>query len=319
MKMIQKLFLLLSISILFTSVVTAGTVPALKSFTKGTPAVSTDVNGNFNDIKTAVDDNDQRLTTLEKSTPGTGDLSVSLSGFVTVSSGSISVTGNKDTKFLTELSVGDVISIVNEVHVIASIISDTALELKTVHNVGALDEPAFTDGDLLTLTDSAGQNKLRIDKSGAMLFRKQALPITPVKMAFSRVDTSAGSTISFKDANGVEASASIANFNFIGNNLIQFEYVLLSTSDASNIDVVMSTLYFNISSSPSQSCTLLHNGANSFGSYLITTGYTGLSSLTPGWEKTFKVNLKYTLSPAGNSRFGLAFPIPVGKYEIICF
>ncbi len=320
MKTIQKLFLLLSISILLISPIYAGTVPTLNNFTKGTPAVSADVNGNFNDIKTAVDDNDLRITTLEKSTPGAGDLSVQLSGTLSVISNTNSVVGGlsgaNQTFFTKELKVNTVISIDGQVNVVTSIIDDNNLTIKDPQNSVVDNLPAFTDGDLLTLRDSVGQAKLKVDNTGALLFRNQALPITPVKMAFSRVDTAAVSTVSFKDANGIEASASITNFNFVGNDLIQLEYVLLSSTDT--LDVVMSTLYFNISSSPSQSCTLLHNGANSFGRYLITTGYTGSSSLTPGWEKTFKVNLTYSTT-SGNSRFGIAFPIPVGKYEIICF
>jgi len=43
----------------------AGEVAGLKSFTSGTPALASEVNGNFNAVKSAVDDNHSRLTTLE--------------------------------------------------------------------------------------------------------------------------------------------------------------------------------------------------------------------------------------------------------------
>ena len=43
----------------------AGPVNGLVGFTAGTPAKAAEVNGNFNAVKTAVDDNDRRIQTLE--------------------------------------------------------------------------------------------------------------------------------------------------------------------------------------------------------------------------------------------------------------
>jgi hypothetical protein len=50
--------------------VQAGEVTGLTPFTPGTPARAAEVNGNFGAVKTAVDDNHSRITTLETTTEG---------------------------------------------------------------------------------------------------------------------------------------------------------------------------------------------------------------------------------------------------------
>jgi hypothetical protein len=53
------------IVILTTSAAWAGSVPSLNIFASGTRALAADVNANFSAVKTAVDDNDARITPLE--------------------------------------------------------------------------------------------------------------------------------------------------------------------------------------------------------------------------------------------------------------
>jgi len=66
----------LSLSMAATHVSASGvTIP--NSFTAGTAAVAAEVNGNFDAVKAAVDDNDSRLNALE-----TGTLSFSLNGLI---------------------------------------------------------------------------------------------------------------------------------------------------------------------------------------------------------------------------------------------
>ena len=56
----------------------AGEVTGLTTFVPNTPALAEEVNGNFDSVKSAVDDNDQRITDLEAKVP---DGAVSLSAF----------------------------------------------------------------------------------------------------------------------------------------------------------------------------------------------------------------------------------------------
>jgi hypothetical protein len=51
-------------------VVSASSVTGLNTFTPNTPAVAADVNTNFTQVKSAVDDNDTRITALEGGAPG---------------------------------------------------------------------------------------------------------------------------------------------------------------------------------------------------------------------------------------------------------
>ena len=58
--------------------VAASEVTGLTTFVPNTPALAEEVNGNFDSVKTAVDDNDQRITDLEAKLP---DGAVSFSAF----------------------------------------------------------------------------------------------------------------------------------------------------------------------------------------------------------------------------------------------
>jgi len=109
-----------------------------------------------------------RVTQLESQT-GTSPTPTltptqALTGKVSVVQFGIEVNGT-DTAFLSELEIGDAISIQNEIHKIVSIDSDILLRLDTGHSVGGTGV-AFTDGNLLTLKNSVGVEKMSVDKSG---------------------------------------------------------------------------------------------------------------------------------------------------------
>ena len=64
-----RVSLLLLVAVAMPLSVRAGTVDGLATFTNGQTADANEVNGNFNSVKTAVDDNDGRVTTAQ----GTAD------------------------------------------------------------------------------------------------------------------------------------------------------------------------------------------------------------------------------------------------------
>jgi len=59
----------------------AGEVDDLTTFTAGTPARAAEINGNFQMVKTAVDDNHARLTAVESSLQVAGAVSINTHGF----------------------------------------------------------------------------------------------------------------------------------------------------------------------------------------------------------------------------------------------
>ena len=70
-----KTYLICAVFALLGSPVWAGNVTIPNTFVSGTPAKASEVNDNFSAVKTAVDDNDARLTNLES--VKTGYVSVS--------------------------------------------------------------------------------------------------------------------------------------------------------------------------------------------------------------------------------------------------
>ena len=65
------IYLLSAMLIAITTSLQAGSLTVPSTFSAGTPAVAAEVNGNFTAVKTAVDDNDSRITALE-TVPVTG-------------------------------------------------------------------------------------------------------------------------------------------------------------------------------------------------------------------------------------------------------
>ncbi len=61
----MKGFFAINLMMMFSVTVLAGEVVGLTTFQAGTPAKAADVNGNFSAVKTAVDDNHQRLQVVE--------------------------------------------------------------------------------------------------------------------------------------------------------------------------------------------------------------------------------------------------------------
>lgn len=57
-----KITILAIAAICSINMASAGDVTGLTTFTSGTPAVASEVNENFNAVKTAVDDNNSRIT-----------------------------------------------------------------------------------------------------------------------------------------------------------------------------------------------------------------------------------------------------------------
>ena len=64
-RIISQVLILLLLCMASLSTVYAGEVTIPNTFTAGTPAVASEVNGNFTAVKTAVDDNDGRIAALE--------------------------------------------------------------------------------------------------------------------------------------------------------------------------------------------------------------------------------------------------------------
>ncbi|MCF7918207.1 hypothetical protein K9L27_04430, partial [Candidatus Gracilibacteria bacterium] len=94
-----------------------------------------------------------------------GALSTALTGTVSVTAASASVTGTT-TAFTTELAVGDAIKIGSEVFTVSAIASDTALTLDSAHTAGASGATAYADPDLLKLDTGDGMNKLFVQSNG---------------------------------------------------------------------------------------------------------------------------------------------------------
>ncbi|MFV2061310.1 MAG: hypothetical protein ACC653_11555 [Gammaproteobacteria bacterium] len=299
----QTLLFSILISVMLPQVF-AGDVTGLKDFKSGTKAIAADVNNNFKNVKTAVDNNNSRIKVIELSSGGTGDLSITLSGTVNVTAGTKGVIG-VGTLFVTELKIGTVISILGETHVISSISDNTNLILATNHVAGAAGSAAFTDGDLLTLTDSAGQEKFNINNSGDMSFAGRALTITPVKMRFQR---DGGNNINFTDVDGIVTTLNIVtNTSSIGNAKVYYHPRGLGGNGI---------LLFNINASPTMSCTLLHLEDDTPRAYMYATDGGNTAINATAWGNTTTNTFMFTLQQ------GVPNAIPMSRsstFEIICF
>lgn len=69
MNKLKSLSFTVAILLAFLSFAEAGEVAIPNTFTSGTPAKADEVNENFNAVKSSVDDNDSRITTLESFKP----------------------------------------------------------------------------------------------------------------------------------------------------------------------------------------------------------------------------------------------------------
>jgi hypothetical protein len=92
MNTIQRHIVFFVFSVLSISSI-AGTVTVPNNFSAGTPARAAEVNANFTAVKTAVDDNDGRLTTVESYIKSAGTNNISLG----VNAGNLTMTGQLNT------------------------------------------------------------------------------------------------------------------------------------------------------------------------------------------------------------------------------
>lgn len=318
MKIVLRLITAIAI-VLMAETTWASDVSIPNVFVSGTPAVASEVNENFTAIENAVDDNNlrilenegaadnnsQRITAIESSyVKGKGDLSVALTGVVTISSASTQLLGN-GTLFLSEISVNDSIMIGNEIHEVASINSDTDLLLVSSHSSGALDVTAYKDGSLLSVKTGADQERLSLDKSGNL-----SVTGTINGVRFSRMKISnSNNVIYFVETDGTVTTLTIADANTaVGNSKIYY-----SPDGGLGGEAI---LLFNIQSSPSIACILLHNEDDypKFGIGYATDG--GNSTiLQTAWgnltTKTFMFSAE-----------GMVNAIPLANYasyDIMCF
>lgn len=95
-----------------------------------------------------------------------------LTGQVTVPSGSDVVTG-VGTQFLSELRVGEPISIQDEIFLVEVITSDTQLTIDGFHGTGALSVVAFRSLALLRLAGAGGAEKVMVDRLGNLLVQER--------------------------------------------------------------------------------------------------------------------------------------------------
>lgn len=107
-----------------------------------------------------------------------GTLSTALTGTVAVTNSSANIVGTS-TLFLTELIEGDSIKIVDEIFTVLTITSNTALTLDSAF-VGATANglTAYCDPNLLDIDNGVGVNKLRVNRSGYVLFTRKKIDFT---------------------------------------------------------------------------------------------------------------------------------------------
>jgi hypothetical protein len=171
--------------------VVSGSVLAVSvthTFQANTPARAAEVNKNFTDLVTAINDLEVTLgeqatalaaqsaaltaanaeiTALKAKYTFTGSLTQALSGTVAVNINSTAVTGT-GTQFSTQLAIGDAIKIGTEVFTVAAITSNTTLTLNRTHPSGVSNVVAYTDPKLFAINNGAGVEKISVDKGGSL-------------------------------------------------------------------------------------------------------------------------------------------------------
>ncbi|MDH5730833.1 MAG: hypothetical protein OEZ58_17730 [Gammaproteobacteria bacterium] len=165
--------LVMFILIFAMSISNASELNVPHTFQANTKAQAAQVNENFDAVKTAVNDNQTQLTGLiEQKGVIKGMLDQQLTGTITIGSGGSKVTGN-ETIFTQEIRVGDAIRIEggdtnapSQNFVVASVISDTELEINAEHQAGVLNGHAFSDKNLIEIQTGIGVSKLQVTKSG---------------------------------------------------------------------------------------------------------------------------------------------------------
>lgn len=94
-----------------------------------------------------------------------GNFSKTLSGIVSTVKGSTEVTG-ADTKFTTELTVGDAIKIGTEAFTVVKVTDADSLTLSSAPSTSLGGAVAYTDASLLSIQNGVGVGKLIVDRSG---------------------------------------------------------------------------------------------------------------------------------------------------------
>lgn len=130
---------------------------ALKTFESGNPLSAQDLNDNFSEQSSAIQQ-------LQTSSGISSNFTRKLSGQGSVLTNSTTLTGI-DTFFTAELNPGDSIKIGSDIFVVVSIASDTELTLGSPHNTGVLNADLFANADLFSIKDASGAEKFAIDPS----------------------------------------------------------------------------------------------------------------------------------------------------------
>jgi hypothetical protein len=138
----------------------AGPVGPLTTFTAGTPALASEVNGNFSAVKTAVDDNASRITTLQTTVTPAGNIvlvpSTATAGnilkgttpfihnfglantFIGVNAGNFTMTGDSNTAFGASALTSNTSGINNAAAGFVALFSNTTGSNNTASGNGAL-------------------------------------------------------------------------------------------------------------------------------------------------------------------------------------
>jgi hypothetical protein len=111
---------------------------------------------------------------------------IPLAGLANVSQGSAEVTGNQ-TLFLTQLDVGDAVSIAGEIHTVESITSDTMMTVNGQYSTSASDESIFVEDKILIARDMDNNAKFTVDKRGNVITNGYSIRRVAVKTGQSGI------------------------------------------------------------------------------------------------------------------------------------